>query len=124
MRAALLGLVALVVVGFTLPAQATTPTQADIITAIYDYAARYGVSGDKLYAMAHCETGGTFNPFSYGRAGETGLFQWHPRGEWWNTPLGRLGYPRPWGDIHPDIAMAAWALANGRGPAWSCYWYH
>ena len=28
--------------------------------------------------VAHCETGGTFNPRARGRAGERGLFQIHP----------------------------------------------
>ena len=98
------------------------PVSATVRGLIYHYAAEYGVSGDRLYRVAMCETGGTLSPWAVGRAGETGIFQWHPNGEWWSTSLGRAGYPRPYGNatLHEDISMAAEAFARGRAGAWSC----
>ena len=103
------------VLGVTREAGASDGTITDII---YQEAARYGVSGDWLYWTAYCES--TLNPWAVGRAGERGLFQWHPRGLWWDTPAGRAGNPIPVGNIRLDISMAAWAFSRGLSFHWTC----
>lgn len=96
-------------------AATTTVTQV-----IYEEAARYGVSGDWLYWVAFCETGGTMRTDLVGAAGERGLFQWHPRGVWWSTPAGKAGEPIPAGNLRLDVSMAAWAFSRGLSFHWSC----
>lgn len=95
-------------------------TPSEVTALIYEAAAYYGVDGDYLYAVALCETGGTLRSDLVGRYGERGVYQWHARGQWWVTPMGRAGYPIPAGNLHGDVFMAAWSFANGYGGAWSC----
>ena len=107
------GVCALLLLGAT-PARA----DSDVTRVIYEEAARAGISGDWLYAVAYCES--TLNPQAVGKAGERGVMQWHPRGLWWDTPAGRAGQPIPVGDIRLDIAMGAWAFAHGLSSHWTC----
>jgi hypothetical protein len=107
-----------------LPTAATpSPVSADpaIVDMIYDIATEYGVSGNLMYRIVRCETGGTFNSWSVGRAGEYGLGQWHPRGVWWDTSLGRQGHPRPLGNPDPDLRMMGEVIANGGAYQ---HWYY
>jgi hypothetical protein len=88
------------------------------VQIIYEEAARYGVSGDWLYWVASCETGGTFNQSLVGRQGEIGIFQWHPRGLWSSVPVFQS-----WADVYDlrlNVRAAAWAFSRGLSFHWSC----
>ena len=111
----------MVLLGVALSIEKASASTPDQVTAlIYEAAAYYGADGDWLYAVALCETGGTLRADLVGRHGERGVFQWLSGGQWWNTPLGRAGYPIPVGNLWGDVSMAAWSFANGYASAWSC----
>ena len=62
------------------PAHAQRPyTAADTFNAIDEVAAEFApdVSWHRLFFIVRCESGGTFDPYSVGRAGELGVAQLH-----------------------------------------------
>ena len=69
----------------------------------------FGEQAEGACQIAHCETGGTFDPDATGRAGERGLFQIHPG----------------WGvrSTYDPAANAAFAYELSRGGTrWSRDW--
>jgi len=112
-------LVAALVLGLaTIPV--TRAGEASVTQIIYEEAARYGVSGDWLYRVASCETGGTFDHSRVGRDGEIGIYQFlpGPYGVWSEIPIFRT-----WWDVYDlrlNIRGAAWAFAHGLSGRWSC----
>ena len=98
--------------------EAARATRQDVINWIYEYAAIYRVNPQLLLAVGQCESG--LQPYVRdGRAGEVGVFQFHPRGIWWNTPYARMGYSAR--DPETNVAAAAWAFSRGYQSHWSCY---
>lgn len=90
----------------------------DIIATIQDAAARHGVSGDRLVAVARCETGGTFNPRAVGDHGTSlGIFQLHSPGL--RETFFARGFSDPF-DVAEASEFAAWAFANGLARHWTC----
>ena len=74
----------------------------------------FGPSCVSALRVAHCETGGTFNPWARGRAGERGLFQIHPIHFSW------LDESRLW--LPGYNSLIAFRLSRGGRDwgAWSC----
>jgi len=68
-----------------------------------------------------CETGGTFDPYSVGAAGELGAVQLHPR--YALKDFYRVGYQDPY-NPYEAVYFLAEALAGNRPPlgawTWSC----
>lgn len=95
------------------PESAPAPAPAGSVTEIiYAAAARYGVSGDWMVAIAQCESG--LNPQAYNPAGYHGLFQFD------ETTWAEFGS----GSIYDPAAQAdatARLLAAGQSSRWpSC----
>jgi len=83
-----------------------------IVQAIYDAAARHGVSGDWLLSVAQCESGldpSAVNPVT----GDTGLFQFNP------STWAAWGGGDIW-SVTDQAELAAWAFANGLSYHWLC----
>lgn len=90
----------------------------DVQATIREAAARHGVSGDRLVAVARCETGGTFNPNAVGRLGEQGIFQLLPvRGL--GATFRTMGYSDPF-NVWEASDFAGWAFAHGMSGHWTC----
>lgn len=103
----------------TRTADARPPTTHDTATMIYHYAAVYGVEAGDLLRLAQCES--RLQPYPRdGSAGEVGPFQFHPRGLWRSTPWAAYGF-NALRDPELNVRAAAWAIANGYGPHWSCW---
>jgi soluble lytic murein transglycosylase-like protein len=95
----------------------TAFTPADTLAAIDEASADSGISAAWLMRVIRCETGGTFNPYAIGRAGELGAAQLHPHGEL--LRFYAVGYTDPF-----DPRQAAHFMADqfllGRAYPWSC----
>jgi uncharacterized protein YraI len=83
-----------------------------ITSIIYDAAARYGVSGDWLLAVAQCES--NLVPGAYGAAGEVGIFQFMP-----STYYGYGGQGDIWNPYN-QADLAASMFAQGLSYHWTC----
>jgi hypothetical protein len=98
-------------------------TGADVRLLIRHYASVYGASSAQLERVAACESVGwnerVINGLWLGRAGEVGVFQFHPQGIWLSVPAsvkrGRSRY-----DVHANVEAAAWAFSRGQSRHWSC----
>jgi hypothetical protein len=75
--------------------------------AAYEAAAYYGISGDWLYNIMMCESGG--DPGAIGPNGERGVMQVDPR--YWDAA---------WYDPVSQIWWSASMLAAGRSDMWVC----
>jgi hypothetical protein len=98
-------------------AHAESYTASDTYYAIDEASAEMDVSWHRLYWIVRCETGGTFNPYSIGRARELGAVQLHPRGE-----LPRFyayGYSDPF-NPYEAVRFLAQRLLAGGARAWTC----
>lgn len=103
-----------------LPAE---PVETDLASLV----AKYWPSELQAWAMRiiECETGGTFDPYSYNpSSGAAGLFQFL-RSTWDNGPAPALGLPSYWTgapyNAEWNIQAAAWLYANWGGTSqWSC----
>jgi hypothetical protein len=92
-------------------------TPADTFNALDEVSAELGVSWQRMYLIVRCETGATFDPYSYGRARELGVAQLHPRGE-----LPRFyawGYTDPYSP-YQAVRFLGQRLLQGGARAWSC----
>lgn len=89
----------------------------DVHEAISEAAANRGVSAAYLSAIIRCETGGTFNPYSRGRAGELGPVQLKPGGM---LPIFYAwGYDDP-DDPYQAVDFLANQILLGNAHYWSC----
>lgn len=86
----------------------------EIITIIYDAAARYGQNGDDMLRVAQCESG--LDPYNVSPPySASGLFQFLP-GTWATTPYADQ-------DIFDPVAnanAAGWMWSVGRRNEWVC----
>lgn len=95
---------------------AAAQSQDEIAATIQDAAARHGVSGDRLVALARCES--RLSVTAVGRAGERGLFQLHPQG------LLRDFYAQgfsDYGSAYEQAEYTAGAIARGLAGHWTCW---
>src|SRR4029434_2074114 len=87
------------------------------LAAIEQYADEQGVSYRWLQSIVRCETGGTYDPYSVGRAGEKGGAPLHTRGEL--IRFYAWGYDNVWSP-YQSVRFLAQRLAMGGARAWSC----
>lgn len=92
-------------------------TPADTLEAIEQASANSGVPASRLRRIIRCETGGTYNPYARGRAGELGAAQLHPRGEL--RRFYAVGYTNPYNPYDAAHFLADRILAGG-ARAWTC----
>lgn len=95
--------------GPPLPSPSPLPSGETMTNIIYEAASEFGVSGEYLLSVAHCESG--LNPGAFNPAGYHGLFQFDFQ-TW-----GAYGY----GSIYDPIAQARTAaelLAAGHASRW------
>lgn len=85
----------------------------DIVSIIYDAAARYGQSGDDMLRVATCES--NLNPDEVGAQGEQGIFQFMPS-TWTSTPYADQSPFDPWANAN----AAGWMWSVGRRGEWVC----
>jgi hypothetical protein len=118
-----LGLMAVGVLLFALSAaigrcEETVDAGGGIVDLIHHYAGVYGVAPLYLEAVARCES--DLDATAVGAQGEIGVMQFHPRGLWPETPLGRAGLSLYEATVEQHIEMAAWAFGQGLGFHWAC----
>ena len=110
--------IAAILLASTLSVSEPTPyTPDDTLAAIEQYTEEFGVSYRWVYRVVACETGYTFDPYSYGRQGELGAVQLHPRGELIN--FYRQGYTDPYSP-YQAVRYLVSQFSIGRSYPWSC----
>lgn len=118
LHTALLATVALATQPSRTTAHGAPPEIADVI---YAAAAEYGVSGDELFRVIHCESAHFRPDVMYGptrgAAGEIGAAQLHPAGLL--RTFFSVGFDDPW-DPSQSIYFAAWGFAHGLRGHWNC----
>lgn len=97
-------------------ARAQTPDQVISTTEAVG-----GAYSSCLLSIEARETGGTFSATAVNPAsGAYGPLQYLQYGGVWQaTPLGQAGVPVTVASVAEQVAMGAWAIANGFGSAWS-----
>lgn len=100
----------------------TQAAASSVEQVVYEAADRYGVSGDVLWRIALCESGGDPGAVSarlnINGTSDLGLFQINENTwNWWSEIRGVYGNIfSPW----DNADMAAWAWANGYSCHWTC----
>lgn len=100
---------------------ATPPVaaQGGYYDTVAQAAAYYGLSADYLWSVVGCETGYTYRLDLVGQHGEYGPFQFM-EGTFY-TFASMSGHGGSWTSAYDQAWVAAWAFANGYGPAhWVC----
>jgi hypothetical protein len=93
-----------------------TVHRPDALEAIRLASIAYHVDYRQMRALASCETGGSFNPYSKNPASTaSGLFQFLT-GTFAGTPYGRESIWSP----YASALAAGWMMAHGRRSEWSC----
>lgn len=108
--------------GATKPTSAEAPLVPKIPTvqeAIINYATQYGISPDKLLAIAKCESNFNMNPKGSNDSGKAhGIYQFHQ--ETWNRYSKDLGEELDINSYQDQAKLAAWAFAHDKQSAWTC----
>ena len=103
------------------PEQAVAPVYSDVEQIIRDAANKYDLDGDRLVAMAQCES--SLNPNSvnynyYENGNPSGLFQ-HISG-YYPARAEKYGYSTDVFDAYSNANVSAAMIADGLAHLWSC----
>ena len=91
--------------------------KSELLTEIEIVAHKYSISANKSIQVAKCES--SFNQNARGSAGEIGLYQFKINTWNWFNSLRKTNLDI--NNIHHQVSMYAWAIANGYSSHWSCY---